>query len=522
MVRVTAVRVTAIQAMLALVLATLTGCSLSREVPLWPIVDLDRPVVADSKASSGSREALKLSLFWPLFRLDTTEPEPKHYSFPLYSYNGNSQKGSFASGIVQYGHGSRRYFTVFPLYWWGKDEKESWHHLFPLAGKNRSQNESLTYVLPYFSSEDSSGWVSGLIVPPVLMSRSHDGEDGWLWFLNTFRSWTPQRDYFFSFPFVMRDSKEIADGSEVGTYVFPTAYFKRQYDSDGEVLSSTTSVWPLYKSVATDTETSTDVLRFPTVSFDGIQSRSLLGWGTTASDDQTTERFEFFPFYARQEGTDNVRSETRIPLLGLSWWNNWQQRSRAFATEWRRETSTGWAAWPFFGVSRTPSKGEVAELATHQRGAGGLYRYDHDPGHSWRLALLYPLQEVSESGNDSAHRVWPLYRYSNDGGNRTLVSMAEIIGVRHCGKLDDSPPFFLHPISYQDTRDGDYHFRFLWKLLESRREAENTMWAVQPLIYQRNEPNLERFLLLGGLFGFGRDDDQDWLRLLWLFNFDLD
>ncbi|MCA8959351.1 MAG: hypothetical protein KDC38_02510 [Planctomycetes bacterium] len=497
-----------------------SSCRVNREIHLWPIVDLERePVAVPDGTSEPAREGIELSLFWPLGRLDTTGTAPKHYFFPLYSYNAEKHRGTFLSGIIRYRHDEKPSFTVLPFYWWGrKSDDHSWHHLFPLVGHSRDGDVSTTYVGPYIDSRSPTNWVRGLMVPPVLFSSTNDPEkdDGWFWVLNVFHSRNSGRRTTAVLPLYIGSDSESDDSSQHWSYLFPTIYWRNR-DANGERVESDLVAWPLVESHRDRKGNAFDLLRVPTLSFDGLGLTSIYGRERTAEDE--TRRLELFPFYTA--GNDRGSHTRSIPLLGISWWENWDERRSLFSSDWRtEEASTGWAAWPFVAHSTSAATNDGEERAVHTRALAGLYRHDRDPGSSWRLALLFPFQEISESsvGNRAAHRLWPLYRYERHDHARSFVALGEFLGLRHGTELDEDPFFWLHPVSYQSTGDGDHDFRVLWKWIESRRDGDRRRWAIHPLVYRRSSPDAERLLFLGGLLGLGREENRSFVRVLWLFD----
>ncbi|MEM7232209.1 MAG: hypothetical protein AAF517_08550 [Planctomycetota bacterium] len=505
---------------LVILASLLSGCSLSREIRLWPLIDLDRsPPNHDGTDTAG----IDLDLVWPFFGLNTQGPIRSHL-WPVYGVDTGSGDGWFASWLIHYSTGTRKSFTAFPFYWWGQVGETSWHYLIPIAGQTRTPHESTTFVVPYVAHENREYSVKGLLVPPILMGKAAERDEGWLWAINTLRFWEPDASSTYFFPFASWGGEDSEDRQGSWFWVFPSFYHEERVRDGRE--ESETAFWPLLSRVDTRDDQGLEFGLVPTWTFDGPRLRKVLGWRERSDSRGAARGFESFPLYAQREvfsdrealesGGDPIGEEWRVPLVGFATWSGVRWKNGVSAE------SDGWALWPWY--SRSTSEGTIdgdAQRAVHTRALAGLIRTDHDPDTSSRWSVLYPFQEAERHSSGHSHRLWPLYRYRSEGGQRSLVTVGELLGVRRGDDIDESPLFFLHPISYQSTPGGDYDFRLLWKWIESRKKGPKTKWALHPLVYRRDEPDQERSLLLGGLIGLGRDRDREFLRLLWLFDVDI-
>lgn len=238
-----------------------------------------------------------------------------------------------------------------------------------------------------------------------------------------------------------------------GFAVLPFYGRYQQVGPDGEVLNrSWTLLWPFFSgSAGTDGSS----LRCP------------------------------WPFYARGTRSDRYGKHERVDA-----WPFWGQRQNPHGT--RRSV-----AWPFW-----------QQWAT-------------DYGKSqYRFRCLVPFYWYAQ--NVEAGRVleestywWPLAWHCTTP-DRDLVQVLALWPRRHTAVVERNyAPFWT---LYQRDRQGDaVRHDAIWGLWQMQRCAgELRRWVVFPFVqYEAGETGEYRVSLLGGLLGWGRDDDGQTAQALW-------
>jgi hypothetical protein len=504
-------------------LALAGGCA-TGEVHLWPVVDIEKKteLAQPAPAEEGSKEAAsgyQVRVLWPIFELDTTGQGIKHAVRPLYSYDGVKKRGSILWPVVFYGFRSQedRYLALVPLYFGGREGKQTWKVLFPLAGRFEGADYRRYFILPFLDSQKDDAHFRGLLLPPLLFGKDDHDHSRWGVILNYLYGDKPGASHHVLFPIVFHwsevetnsaRSEATSEEPPVSCHLLmPPIFYRNTKEAPSGRLEAKLYLLPLYCHSWGPQRQRYAIGVLPWMDFEGVAATSLLGWSHDLRKNRQKKEFEAFPFYA--SGRDGDNFEYKISGLGLSCWRS---EDTHLGVPGRNR---GWAWWPVFGHA-TGIDAATSEPNDQSgwRALGGLTRYTQSDSR-YNLALLWPVQEISRKGGKRHNRFWPLYRYSADERKTEFIALAEIFSYRRDVELRSGIRFLLHPVSYQRTEEGDHDFRFLWKLVESRAEKGRSITALNPLFYHRSSPEASRDLILSGLLGCGRDGESRFIRLFW-------
>ena len=445
------------------------------EIPLWPLLRIQQP-----QHQSGA----KVDFLWPIFELDTTQSKTAFAARPIVSYDQMRGRGTFLFPIGWFG---REFFNVAPFLWteWGE---ESRFVVAPILGKWKGRENGF-FVGPgfYLQSSVPRGEKKGSLVPPIFQIRSHDGTDQRNWIFNYYKRRGDSRNDTALFPFFWWRSGSDKNREWTSREVYPFFGIRRDSDSEGEKKRRMWILWPLVDH--SDHR-------------EGFEQNFLayaIRWGKNGDENWHA----VLPFYYHKVSPDE--RTFALPFLGYFKHTN------------DSEGKNRWLAWPFLGRRETPESDSWNFLS-------GLIQTRKSKTTDARMfAPLWPLAKWESSEDTTAHRFWPLYRFSSQTKPRTekrFYALAELIGVEDSERLKGGFWFLLRPITFQKSESsGESHFRFMWRFIESHKTDTSRNWAINPLFYSRNDETSKRWLLLGGLLGRTTQQDQTSFRALWFLNF---
>ncbi len=470
-----------------------SGCVSPGELHLWPLFDLDRPY--------GGQHRYQLQLLWPLVNVDTTGEKASHAVRPLYSYDGNTRSGTVLLPLLWYRWNSPEYLHLAPIYWStrGPAQGDYFTHLWPLVGSWRQGNDEgwLAAGGWFFHMESATERLDGMAVPPMFYQRSKDKDAYRYLALNYYRSHTPYSDAYTLFPLLWWETSGKAGKSYRRRELFPLFSVEEQQGD----YRRTRLLWPLVSW-----EQRAD-------GYDHHLLAYLINWGKSSDSRYST----VLPFYGHSRSPE--RETLLIPPL-LFYRSAWQQ-SRGMSGQ-----EGYW--WPWVGWRRRFDAAEDGSQRVFEDRVSflsGVVRYTRYPfQNGWEISPLWPLVQLRHFPEQTHHRLWPLYRYdayARPRNEQHIHALAELVAIRHAERMSGDLSFLLRPFTYQSTPGGDYELRVLWKLFEARRQGPATRWGLNPLFYFRRDPQSERKLFLGGLVGYGRDQEQRFLRLFWFIDLPL-
>ncbi|MEM7166555.1 MAG: hypothetical protein AAF581_13900 [Planctomycetota bacterium] len=551
-----------------------SGCT-SKEVRLWPLVDIERP--------RGSTGGVHAEVLWPFIELDTTD-DTDFAVRPLLAYDSGRGKGSFLwplgwFDVKNFG------FSLWPLYSWKRwnEATRSGHHFVLPFGGYRQRGDARSWwvgpglfgsyglgddgevdialVPPFVSYRNEAGTerTLGALIPPFYYHKEADERS--LLLLNYYNHRSPTESSDVLFPLLWWQQRQVSGREHWHRELFPLLGWSQVTDpSLDEPVRRTRmrALWPLCSIEWGPEATSSHIL-------------ALIGWRYHLGE---LVSHRVLPFYAKG------REYSAVPILGYGTWDRrtegavgeqgsgwvawpFMRRSQHFFREeptdvWQRSRYdwsfvldlVGWGhqydrqgewkrvghhVWPLYeydtwavpaDVAQDPAEDkenageqDVSARATSLHMFAGLLRRETGPDRS-EFAFPYPLAAYERTQLSTRHRLWPLYRYSATGEHRDDVeftALAELISVRHGVDISEGPEVLLRPFSYQRTAGGDHELRLFWKLFESSRRGSERRWGLHPLLYQRSSEKDSAWYLLGGLLGRIHDQQGSRTRLLWLF-----
>lgn len=439
---------------------------------LWPVVDyrsspqnkfsslgLGGPLVRYEKAEKRSRFALR-----PLYYRETEENGDieSDLLYPLMTYRSRENEKSFQflhlltiDDTVKEGSN----FMLFPfLFYNNPPQGEGYFAFFPLGGKilNRFGRDRIEFALfPLYSQTEIKGKQTTNLLWPFFSLIKGEDESGWaFWPIYG----TSEKKGVYRRNFFLWPFFFRADEQLDSTYPLHTrAFFPFFYFADSAVRTDHTYLWPFFSHIE-DNRKDFEEWNFPWPIFRII-------------DGKDRQMLRLLPFYS-----DDLTEKYHTRWLLWPLYKNDENFTPTFTS--RRERVL------YFLYSNTREQLVGEDKPQKQRiDLWPLFTYEEKMGlaHFSTLALLEPFFP----GNEQIERNWsPLWRI------------------------------------YQRRWDhaGNEASSFLWNLYWKERRGDSLVFEIFPLIFYRNEKNLQKFelSLLKGLYRYKKESDQACSYLFYL------
>ncbi len=400
-----------------------------------------------------ARERTSFDFVYPLFTYRTFEGDTKWQALMYIFY--------YKSDLRDSGFRERE-FTLFPFLFARKaeDPQRSFFAFFPLFGnmKNKYGKDEINFFLfPLFLQTKNYGVTNTNFIWPFIGSYSGNGvEGGRLWpiYGNKTAPDNAIHDEFALWPLYMKRERDFY-GDRISSYAIMPFY----YGMDMPGRKQRTYAWPFFTYIE-DT------------------NRNFRRWDMP------------WPIVTFSRG--DVNTNRIFPL---------------FSVKKEQEYESGYAAWPLYSWRR------------HTLGDYEIRR----------KAIVYFLYKdvrnipITEDGRDSrVINLWPLFTYRRMPDGKAYFNFISPLETF----LKDNPPRERNwaPIwtIFRWDRDqyGNHVSSFLWNTLRTESTKKGVKVELRPIIpvisYENTDEN-GKFYILGGLFGYKKDKENNKKILKFLF-----
>jgi hypothetical protein len=408
--------------------------------------------------------------FRPLFLTTRTgEAVERNLFYPLFTWKSQPGYSSFSFFHLiehQSNAGDTRprndRFDIWPVYFsrHASDPEKSYQAFFPIGGtlKNRLGRERISFVLwPLYMQTEKKGRVVTNTPWPIIRSYSGPGYDGFeVWPL--FGRNTHAGDYdhrFYLWPLFHYSLDNMAAPVPDKRVVAIPFYAS----ASGPGYISQTYVWPFF------------------------------GYTHRTQPDVYDERRYFWPFLVQGRGSERMV-------------NRWAPFYTHSIVKGNEKT---WYLFPLYRHMDWQSDG----LQQDKR--------------QFLFFLYWSLQQRSLTNPAAApaHKthVWPLFTsWDNGAGRRQVQALSpfEVLFSRN-EKIRQlwSPLFALY--QYDRQPDTTVRHTFLWNAITWRRSPDSREFHLGPLFETKQDPELKRWSIGCGLFGFRRATGGSWRPFLFDF-----